>query len=196
MRILVLLFFTVFCLYAQSPWHKSNLYNDKTLSYFIPLELWLGTNWDGSRAKNLHEVDKMLETSQKLTGPFKWYHPYLKKTLNVYKRTSKNNVELFTFYPSGMIKVYDKKHKAYLNNAVTFPLGYGWKVGKLYRFSQEVWIKERHFMRELGINIQKIDFNKEELQSITYDYFIENKHVATYQYKVDNGLTIITEMNK
>lgn len=194
MRIFILLFFITFSLYAQSPWHKSNLYNDKSISYFLPLELWLGVQWDGSRAKTLHEVDTMLKTSQKLQGPFKWYHPYLKKTLQVYKRTSKNNVELFTFYPSGMIKVYDKKHDAYLNNGVTFPLGYGWKIGKLYRFSQEVWIKDKHYMRELGITIQNLDFEKETLKGIIYDYFIDKKHVAIYKYQVNNGLTEISEV--
>ncbi len=191
MRYILIISLFIISLFANEPWHKTNLLNTKNMSYFIPFELWLGVKWDGKRAKKFHKVDSILQTSQKLQGPFSWYHPYLKKELQVYKTTSDNNVELFTFYPAGVIKVYDQKHDAYLNNGITFPLGYGWKIAKTYHFSQEVWIHNKHQVRKLGITIQKLIFEKEKLATLIYDYLIDGKKVATYTYKPNKGITKI-----
>ncbi len=191
MRYILIISLFIASLFANDAWNKNNLLNKKNMTYFIPFELWLGVKWDGKRAKTFHEVDTTLKTSLELKGPFSWYHPYLKKQLQVYKRTSQNNIELFTFYPAGVIKVYDKKHDAYLNNGITFPLGYGWKIGKPYYFSQEVWIRDKHQMRKLGITIQKLDFEKEKLTKLVYDYSIDEEKVATYTYTTDEGMTKI-----
>lgn len=178
MRALFLLILITLQLFASEIWHKNNLYDKITLSYYIPHELWLGISWDGNKEQKFTAVK-----SQKIEGVFNWYHPYLKKHLKVYKKTVNNKNELYTLYPKGIAKVYSQKNSEYLNNGLSFPAGFGWKIGKVYNFSQESWIRDRHQLTVIGIEITKINFIDDFFDNLTYNYYINGKLYDTYTYK-------------
>ena len=167
--------------YASSVWHKENLYDNATMSYYIPYELWLQVPWDGKKEKRFETLD----SKNSIKGYFNWYHPYLKKQLKVYKKNDKEGASLYTFYPKGIAKVYDQYKEAYLNNGLNFPAGYGWKTNKIYTFSQEIWIKDKHYVRTLGLQIKQLQFVKDELESITVEYYVNGtaKESRTLQPK-------------
>lgn len=182
MKMLFLFISLTFSAFAANFWHKDNLYDKITLSYYIPYELWLQIPWDGEKKRNFNKV-----TSTEIQGSFNWYHPHLKKHLKVYKKTKNSQTELFTLYPKGIAKVFSQHYNTYFNNGLIFPAGHSWKIGKPYSFSEEIWVENKHYVRTIGIQIKEIDFKKNVLNYISYNYYINGKIYKTYTYRpLDN----------
>lgn len=175
--ILLLMFITVFS-FASSVWHKDNIYDDKTLSYYLPFELWLQIKWEGNKELQFHQTD-----TPDIKGTFKWYHPYLKKHLKVYKKRANKGEDLYTFYPKGVAKVYSQQNRAFFNNGIDVPAGFGWRTNTIYSFSQEVWSGVKHIVRIIGIEITEINFKDDFLESMRYNYYVNGTLKDTFTYK-------------
>jgi hypothetical protein len=165
------------CVYAQNPWQINQLYDAKTKSFYIPYEMWFSIPFQGNKEQPLPNIN-----TKELKGPFTWYHPHLKKILNVYKKISAHNIELFTLYPRGIAKVYDQKSNTYFNNGLNFPAGYGWKSRTLTNITQEKWQDNKHTIQTLGLYIKKIEFKKDMLDNIEYSIYLNGVLENSYRY--------------
>lgn len=169
MKKLLLSILIVVFSHASNIWNKQNLYDPITMSYYIPYELWMGIPWDGKKKRTFHKI----QNNKQVEGFFLWYHPYIKKHLKVYKQYN-NTVQLFTLSPKGITQVYDEKGEVYLNSGIHFPAGFAWKKDKLYNFSQEIWINNKHYIRTTGIQLKSFIFDeKDNFISLSFDFYID-----------------------
>src|SRR5690348_8813453 len=88
--------------------------NPETKERFIPVELWIGAEWDGKPVVTLSKADLEFGSANEknITGPFEWTRPKTGETLLVYERKNGSKRQLFTVTNngSGLGRVYDSRY--------------------------------------------------------------------------------------
>ena len=74
--------------FAQDPMPWDSSVNTETKERYIPVELWSGAEWDGTRELRMPKVDAGYRhrESYQIKGPKEWKHPVTGKTYLVYER--------------------------------------------------------------------------------------------------------------
>jgi len=184
------------------PWSKANLFDSKMKTYYIPYELWTGTQWNGVKEKKLFTVNWISENGVKtIKGPRPWTHPKLNnQVFKIYHRFHKrqNKTQLFIMRDKGWGRVYDSRPKKnredYFDGGIKFPAGGGWKPGEKFHSCQRRWRegrKKQRPWRRLSIEIP-LDGLKwgtnDVLESLTYMYYINGELNYTYIYEPNRGM--------
>ena len=101
--------------------HNLNVWGNNTdpnpLKRFIPVELWTGDQWDGTKEIRMNNIDKTFgkREQKRIQGPFYWNHPETGNKILVYERTNKTKkglkYQLFAVNDdkSGIGKVLDER---------------------------------------------------------------------------------------
>jgi len=171
--------------------HKLNVWENTTdpnpLKRFIPVELWTGGQWNGTKEIRMNNIDKTFgkREQKKIQGTFYWNHPETGNRILVYERTNKTKkglkYQLFAVNndKSGIGKVFDErpgKQKRYFQGEVLFPLGY-WRQGETRVYKYYEYINGGSFARNARITIKKISFKYKKIPfSLEYDWLLtDNK---------------------
>ncbi len=188
-KAIILLSFFISFSNADSVWNRTNLYDSTNDSYYIPYELWTGAKWDGKKELRFHNADLNFMGNKSIIGPKEFYHEKVDKNIQVYERTNKGKVQLFTFYDFGIGRVYDNRKERYFDGGAKFPAGFGWKLHEIKEFSQTEWKKGNEKVRTLGIKIVELKFNDENnLESMTYEFYVKGDLDHTYTYEPNKGM--------
>ena len=177
-------------------WHKRNLYDENTQTYFIPYHLWTGMPWDGSKRLEFHKTDSRFMGSKSIEGPAAWKHPFLQRELQVYRRDNKGKVQLFSFFEQGIGRVYDNREGRYFDGDIKFPAGAGWKVGVPVDFKQTFWREgeSRLNVRTVTIEILALKFDKQDvLKELRYRYLVNGTPDHEYTYRPNEGMVDLVE---
>ncbi len=128
---------------------------------FIPIELFTGMPWDGSRDFALTKATPDDRARMKISGPEDFIRPNTGEMLRVYRRSrtqwdGREVVQLFavTSREDGLGRVYDSRYSRNCVDAVKFPLGI-WRQGETRDFREEC--ENRH--RAMSVTIEEIDFS-------------------------------------
>ena len=155
----------------------SDSYSSDTGERFIPIELWTGMPWYGSRNLALTKATRD-EKRTKIFGPEDFKRPNTGEKLSVYRRTTirrgnEEVVQLFavTSRKDGLGRVYDSRYNRNCVDAVKFPLGL-WRQGETRKFIVEC---ERR-PRKMSVTIEEIDY--------TYD---GKEHSLRFRWIADGG---------
>jgi hypothetical protein len=180
----------------ENVWQRSRLFDEKTGTYFIPYHLWTGMPWDGGTKLEFHKTDSSFMASKSIEGPEAWAHPFLKREFQVYRRDNRGKVQLFSFFPRGIGRVYDSREQRYFDGDIKFPAGPGWKVGVPVDFQQTSW-KEgngKANVRTVTIEILAIDFDRQErLRELRYRYLVNRVPDHEYTYQPNEGMVRLVE---
>jgi hypothetical protein len=150
----------------QSVWDDS--FDSVKQERFIPVELWTGEEWDGTKDLNMARADtKFGERRQKqIKGPTPWKHPVTGETLLVYERTNQEKdgvkVQLYAMNEAktGLGRVYDSRTAfgtRTFSGGLKFPLGY-WKQGETRQLAEKRYEGSRVETRTESITIKQLDF--------------------------------------
>jgi hypothetical protein len=73
---------------APNPWESA--IDSATKARFIPVELWTGAEWDGSKDLKMSKAEMRFgdRLNKDIKGPTEWKHPVTGETLSVYERTN------------------------------------------------------------------------------------------------------------
>lgn len=135
---------------------------------FIPVELWTGEPWDGSRELSTSAAKtKFGDRGQKeIKGPMEWKHPNTGETLLVYERTNREKdgvkVQLFAMNEAknGLGRVSDSRPSLgarTFSGGLKFPLG-PWKQGETRQLEEKRYEGSKSETRTESITITQIDF--------------------------------------
>ena len=174
-----------------SPWSIHNLYDCKLKSFFIPYQLWSGAKFDGNKKGSInHQVNKQTLTPYgnksklqplSIIGTKKWTNPEDGIEYNIYirERSRKGKIQYFTANTMGIGRVYDNRDERYYTEPrIKFPAGYGWQL---------------HEQRSLGvtdIEIINMTFYKNNLEGITFKWWVNGSLDHIYHYEVNKGVII------
>ena len=140
----------------------------QTNKRYIPVELWAGAEWEGSKVLQMPKVDgtyRHRKATYQIKGPMEWEHPAMGRKFLVYERINpgRDGVkwQLFTINrdQNGLGRLYDGRpgrDGRLSSGRLKFPLGL-WKEGETRKFVYQVW-QSRESERVESITIQKIDF--------------------------------------
>ena len=117
----------------QNPWNSS--FDPVTNARFIPVELWTGAEWDGSKDLKMSKAEMRFgnRLNKDIKGPMEWKHPVTGETLIVYERTNEQRdgvkSQLFAINEekTGLGRVYDSRDDLgtrTFSGGLKFPLGY------------------------------------------------------------------------
>jgi hypothetical protein len=133
-----------------SAWQRS--YDAATRTRFIPVELWTGAPWDGTR--EIRMVPAALEFGRRgeknIKGPMVW------NGIEVYERLSGNKLQRYALREdrTGLGRVYDSRARDLgCRDEVKFPLGL-WKQGEV----REYVLRCARGTEPLKVTIEEIDF--------------------------------------
>ena len=163
---------------ASDSWKKS--YNTKTGKRFIPVELWTGGRWNGTRKIRMNAASLVFGGGRKrITGPFGWKNPANGVRYVVYKRTNGPKTQYFALRGGiGIGRVYDSRHPRHCTPGFKFPIG-EWRQGQSRTVRQTCWIgtdQSSRFLRTLTIKIEQIDFVHKGIP-----------HSLRFRWTADNG---------
>ena len=196
-KLLMLISYLTLNLFATEPWSKTNLYDSKTDSYYIPYELWTGSNWNGEKVMTFHKADLNFMNGKTIKGPVEFYHKKLDETIQVYERINDSKIQLFTFYEDGIARVYDNRKERFFDGGFKFPAGFGWKINELKETTQTEWKKDKERTRDLGIKIIDLKFDSNHiLESMTYEFYVKGELDHTYTYVPNKGMTKLLKNKK
>jgi hypothetical protein len=117
--------------------------NLQTRERYIPVELWTGADWDGTKELKMAPVDgtyRHRTSTYYIKGPTDWKHPVTGQTSRVYERInpdknrSEDKTQLFTINQdqTGLGRLFDgrpgRDTRTY-SGGLKFPLGL-WKEGE------------------------------------------------------------------
>jgi hypothetical protein len=150
----------------QNPWDSS--IDAATKARFIPVELWTGGDWDGSKDLKMSKAEKRFgdRSNKDIKGPTEWKHPVTGETLIVYERTNEQRdgvkSQLFAMNEekTGLGRVYDLRDEVgtrTFSGGLKFPLGY-WKQGETKQVVEKRYEGSRVDTRIESITITKLDF--------------------------------------
>lgn len=150
----------------QSPWDSA--FDTATKQRFIPVELWTGMEWDGSKELDMAKAEKRFgDRAQKdIKGPMEWKHPVTGATLMVYERTNQERTgiksQLFAMNEekTGLGRVYDARRDLgtrTFSGGLKFPLGY-WQPGESKRVVEKRYEGSKVETRIETITITQLDF--------------------------------------
>ncbi len=131
----------------------------ETATRFIPVELWTGGPWNPDPAIRLPTVDVTFgrRDDKRIRGPLDWTRPGSGERLQVYERSNKGKVQLFTLRRDGqgLGRVADSRYDRNCTDAIKFPLGV-WKQGETRRFT--VSCNGGKLVRDIVLTILDLDF--------------------------------------
>jgi hypothetical protein len=106
-------------------------YDPATRKRFIPVELWTGGEWDGSRVLAMKPAHLKFGGHKEITGPFDYKIKGTDDIVKVYKRTNRSKIQYFTFSSrgDGLGRVYDSRYEHNCRDEVKMPLG-EWSEGE------------------------------------------------------------------
>jgi hypothetical protein len=126
---------------------------------FIPVELWTGGAWDGSRVIAAKEADlRFGDRGQKsIAGPRPFVRPGTGETVSVYERVNGGKSQLFTITTrgDGIGRVYDSRYGRDCRDEVKFPLGL-WHLGERRHF--DIDCNGGALRRSIEVTIEQLDF--------------------------------------
>lgn len=133
-----------------SAWQRS--YDPATRTRFIPVELWTGAPWDGTR--EIRMAPAALEFGRRgdksIKGPTTW------NGMQVYERVNRDKLQRFTIRDdrTGLGRVFDSRRPQFAcHGEVKFPLG-DWKQGEVREYQLDC----AGAKRSLKVTIEEIDF--------------------------------------
>lgn len=139
------------------PWAAA--YDAASGTRYIPVELWTGTEWDGSRALRIAPADLTFgkRNEKRITGPVAWTRPGSGETMEVYERSNRDKKQLFALSSrgDGLGRVYDSRYGRDCIDEVKFPLG-PWKQGERRLF--QVSCNQGKLRRTIELTIEQIDY--------------------------------------
>jgi len=123
---------------------------------FIPIELWTGMAWNGSRDLLLSEAIPNENSRVKISGPEDYTRPNTGERLKVYRRVNKKKVQLYsvTSRKDGLGRVFDNRYNRNCVDEVKFPLGI-WRQGESRNYRIECETRSR----TIRMTIEEIDFS-------------------------------------
>jgi len=177
---------------------------------YIPVELWTGTEWDGTKQLRMPPVNIISgkRASRTITGPIQWKHPKTGKQLKVYQRTkSKRSGEKKQLYAiasnrSGLGRVFDARpgeSDRYFSDEVIFPLG-PWKRGEERTFNFVEYTDRGPVDRVATIKIRRLDFKyKGAYHSLKFDWTLRDEKgeiVFDERYIYSPGAGLVSFKNR
>lgn len=149
-----------------NPWESA--IDSATNARFIPVELWTGAEWDGSKDLKMSEAEMRFgdRLNKDIKGPTEWKHPVTGETLIVYERTNEQRdgikSQLFAMNEekTGLGRVYDSRDDLgtrTFSGGLKFPLGY-WKQGETKQITEKRYEAARVDTRIESITITQLDF--------------------------------------
>ena len=166
-----------------SKWAAS--YDPATNTRFIPIELWTGGEWNGSRDLKMTPANLSFgkRGEKRISGPVAWKRPGSAETIQVYERDNRGKKQLFTLSSrgDGLGRVYDSRYGRDCVDEVKFPLG-TWKEGERRVF--DVSCNNGRLRRKIELTIEKLDFNHEGVP-----------HSLQFHWVVDGGRGPDTDMH-
>ena len=147
---------------------------------FIPVELWTGADWPGKHAitKNAADLTFGQKREKRISGPVAWTDPINGAVHQVYERTNKSKVQLFTVRADeeGLGRVFDSRGSRVCAPGFKFPLGM-WKQGESRTKQFTCWNKSgKAYTRTMTITIEEINY--------TFDTV---PHSLRYRWVADGG---------
>ena len=150
----------------QNPWNSS--FDPVTNARFIPVELWTGAEWDGSKDLKMSKAEMRFgnRLNKDIKCPMEWKHPVTGETLIVYERTNEQRdgvkSQLFAINEekTGLGRVYDSRDDLgtrTFSGGLKFPLGY-WKQGETKQITEKRYEAARVDTRIESITITQLDF--------------------------------------
>jgi hypothetical protein len=140
-----------------SKWAAS--YDPATTTRFIPVELWTGAEWDGTREIRMTPANLVFgkRGEKRITGPIAWTSPGGGAAIQVYERRNKDKTQLFALSSrgDGLGRVFDSRYARGCVDEVKFPLGV-WKQGEARVFTLSC--NNGALRRTIELTIEKIDF--------------------------------------
>lgn len=166
-----------------SKWAAS--YDPTTKMRFIPVELWTGGQWDGSRELRMTPANLSFgERGEKsIGGPVAWKRPSNGEVMQVYERNNKGKKQLFALSSrgDGLGRVFDSRYERDCVDEVKFPLGI-WKENETRAF--DVSCNNGTLRRKIELTIEKLDFNYDGVP-----------HSLQFHWVVDGGKGRGTDMH-
>lgn len=160
-------------------------YDPTTKTRFIPIELWTGGEWDGTRELRMTPANLSFgkRGEKRITGPVAWTRPGTAEAMQVYERNNKGKKQLFALSSrgDGLGRVFDSRYERDCVDEVKFPLGL-WKDGETRVF--DVSCNNGKLRRKIELTIEKIDF--------AYDGV---PHSLQFHWVVDGGKGRGTDMH-
>ncbi|MBK17223.1 MAG: hypothetical protein CMM52_00080 [Rhodospirillaceae bacterium] len=148
---------------------------DKDGRRYIPVALWNGGAWDGSRIITLPKVDLTFgrRDNKRIFGPRAWTHEASGTKYRIYERHNRSKVQYFTVNrkKDGLGRVYDNRYSRYCPDEVKFPIGW-WKQGEKRIYDIDCEGRQRH----IEVTITKLNF--------TYDGV---PHSLEFHWKLGDG---------
>ena len=185
--------------YAADYSHWAASYDPTTNTRFIPIELWTGGEWNGSRELRMTPASLSFgkRGDKHVSGPVAWKRPGSGETIQVYERDNRGKKQLFALSSrgDGLGRVYDSRYARDCVDEVKFPLGL-WKEGERRVF--DVSCNNGSLRRRIVLTIEKLDFIHEGVpHSLQFHWVVDggrargtNMH---YIYSPGRGLTTVDE---
>lgn len=148
---------------------------------YIPVELWTGADWDGTRELRMRpvEITSGRNENRIISGPMPWRHPKTGAAMTVYERVkektggTKRQLYAINDDGTGLGRVYDSRpgqEDRYFSGEVIFPLG-PWSRGEERVFRYLEYTDEGPIERIATLKIRRLDFNHGGVpHSLKYDW--------------------------
>jgi hypothetical protein len=166
----------------ESKWAAS--YDPTAKTRFIPVELWTGGEWDGSRELRMTPASLSFgkRGEKSIRGPVEWKRPSSGETIQVYERDNKGKKQLFALSSrgDGLGRVFDSRYGRDCVDEVKFPLGI-WKENETRTF--DVSCNNGTLRRKIELTIEKLEFTYEGVP-----------HSLQFHWVVDGGKGRGTDM--
>jgi hypothetical protein len=180
-----------------SNWAAS--YDPSTKTRFIPLELWTGGEWNGSRELRMTSANLSFgkRGEKRIVGPVAWKRPGSGETMQVYERDNRGKKQLFALSSrsDGLGRVFDSRYARDCVDEVKFPLGL-WKEGETRVF--DVSCNNGNLRRKIELTIEKADFSYEGVpHSLQFHWVVDGGRGRgtdmRYVYSPGRGLASVDE---
>ena len=149
-------------------------YSPVTGERFIPIELWTGMPWNGSRDLVPTKAIPNDNSRVEISGPEDYTRPNTGEMLKVYRRVNKKKVQLYavTSRKDGLGRVYDNRYNRNCVDEVKFPLGL-WRQGESRNYRIECEMQSR----TIRLTIEDIDFTYGAVaHSLKFRWVVDGGH--------------------
>jgi hypothetical protein len=165
----------------ENAWDSA--YDVQVKARYIPVELWTGGKWDGTRELKMRPADIQFGGHKHIIGPITYTRPNTSDSILVYKRTNRDKSQLFTLSSrgDGLGRVFDSRYGRDCNDEVKMPLGL-WHEDETRLFKVEC--NQGALVRKIEVTIEKLDF---EYSGVP--------HSLEFHWVVDGGRERGTDMH-
>src|SRR5450830_968384 len=140
----------------QNVWDAA--YDAGAKTRYIPVELWTGSQWDGSRELKMLPADLQFSDHKHINGPFPYTPHGATAPVMVYQRVNRGKVQFFTLSSrgDGLGRVYDSRFEDRdCVDEVKMPLGL-WHENETRVITFPC--KQGARQSEVVLTIEKLDF--------------------------------------